>query len=422
MGFNGMKRISRDQIHIAPRQREKHDPNHVNSLRDSISSKGLLHSPVVRPCRDDDKTEKPYVLVAGEGRLAALSKIAEAGSSFVHHDEVFPPGEVPVTFLSDLTPSQYKEAEFEENYIRADLPWQDRVRAINEIHELRRADNPSQTVIATARELADSGGIVGVGEGSRPVTSPDWIAKNITTAALVAKNIDDPAIRGARTANEAFQLILAREEKAHAAKLLLRAAKANPTAIAAEVTVRRGDLVEILPSLPPDYFDLILADPPYGVEAGSPGARARTLLHHNYDDTPEAARTLITHILIEGFRVSKPRANLFLFTDIDLWEWLRSASLAAGWVPFRTPVIWQKSKSEGMAPWGRSGFRRTYDLIFFASKGQRGLIQSPVDILSYPRVHRDDREYAAEKPVDLLSELINSSTLPGDIILDPCCG
>jgi len=296
------------------------------------------------------------------------------------------------------------------------------VRAINEIHELRRADNPSQTVIATARELADSGGIVGVGEGSRPVTSPDWIAKNITTAALVAKNIDDPAIRGARTANEAFQLILAREEKAHAAKLLLRAAKANPTAIAAEVTVRRGDLVEILPSLPPDYFDLILADPPYGVEAGSPGARARTLLHHNYDDTPEAARTLITHILIEGFRVSKPRANLFLFTDIDLWEWLRSASLAAGWVPFRTPVIWQKSKSEGMAPWGRSGFRRTYDLIFFASKGQRGLIQSPVDILSYPRVHRDDREYAAEKPVDLLSELINSSTLPGDIILDPCCG
>ena len=415
-----MKRISRDQIHIAPRQRAKHDPNHILSLRDSISSKGLLHPPVVRPSRSDDGTTLPYVLVAGEGRLAAISKIAEDGGIFLHHDEPFQPGEIPATFLSDLTPAQYAEAEFEENYIRSDLPWPDRCKAIAEIHALRTAENPSQTIAATARELADSGGIIGVGEGSRTVTHPDWIAKNITTATVVAKHLDDPAVKGSRNANEAFQLILDREEKAYAAQLLLRSQQTQSAP--PEVTVRRGDLVEILPSLEAGTFDLILADPPYGNEAGSPGARTRTILHHNYDDSPEAARTVIQHILIEGFRVAKPRANLFLFSDIDLWAWITQTSLQAGWTPFRTPILWQKSKSEGLAPWGRSGFRRTYDLIFFATKGQRGLIQSPVDILSFPRVHREDREYAAEKPIELLSELINASTLPGDVVLDPCCG
>ena len=93
-----------------------------------------------------------------------------------------------------------------------------------------------------------------------------------------------------------------------------------------------------------------------------------------------------------------------------------------GWKPFPRPVIWGKSDSEGLAPWGGAGFRITTEYIFFASKGQRGLHSSPIDYLRFNRKPRKERLHAAEKPVELLSELIKCSTLPGDFVLDPCCG
>jgi len=167
---------------------------------------------------------------------------------------------------------------------------------------------------------------------------------------------------------------------------------------------------------------LIIADPPYGQDMDSGGLRSRTVEHHNYADTPEVAKAILQTILTEGFRVCKPRANLFMFGDVDLFSFFKQACQAMGWKPFRTPIIWQKSESEGLAPWGGEGFRRTYEMIFFATKGGRGLLQSPVDILSEKRVSRATRRYGPEKPVGLMEQLINCSTMPGDFVLDPCCG
>jgi site-specific DNA-methyltransferase (adenine-specific) len=111
-----------------------------------------------------------------------------------------------------------------------------------------------------------------------------------------------------------------------------------------------------------------------------------------------------------------------MFCDIELFEWLKSTAANMGWSPFRRPLIWQKSESEGMAPWGGSGPRITTEFIFFATKGQRGLNASPIDVFNVKRVSRSERIHAAEKPVELLKTLIQCSTLPNDLVLDPCCG
>jgi len=400
-------RIQRADLLIGQRQRREIDLAKLASLKESILARGLLHPPVVSWGLD-----QKYHLVAGERRLRALDTIADAKEFFMCDGETFLPGEIPVTRLTDLSPADLFDAELEENIFREDLDWQDRIRAIAASHAMRKAERPNQTLTDTAREFVAQGATASVA----------GLAQRIREAEIIAPHLADPAISKARNSGEAFQLVIQKEEAAFAAEHVRRqSAKADATS-ASNIEVRHGDAAIILKGLDSDLFDLILCDPPYGVSAGGGGFRARTVHHHNYEDTPEAARALLSCIISEGFRTCKNRANIFIFTDIDHFDWLRTISAQAGWTPFRTPIIWAKSDSEGLAPWGRQGFRRTYELIFFATKNKRGLITSPVDILRHNRVSRADRDYGPEKPVSLLRELIEASTLPNDFVLDPCCG
>src|SRR5690242_18859273 len=132
-------RIPRDLIDIPPRQRTERSSDDVPRLAASILSKGLLHPPVFRP------EGSRFVLVAGETRLLAIEDIGRRNHFFQCNGEVYLPGEVPGLLLENLSSVQFAEAELEENLIRTDLPWQDRVRAIATIHKMREAANPAHT-------------------------------------------------------------------------------------------------------------------------------------------------------------------------------------------------------------------------------------------------------------------------------------
>jgi DNA modification methylase len=410
-----MRKILRTQIEIPEkRQRKEISKAPLQELKDDILEHGLLHSPVVQEVQSEGNLR--YILVAGERRLRALDLIASEGLLFDHDRHTFAPGEIPVVEINEAF-DQIKRSQIElsENVVRAELPWQDRVAALALIHELKLAKNPKQTVIETAREIAQTGGTPSESGGRFTVES---IRRGISEANVVSRHLDDPAIAKARNATEAFNLVIAKETKAFQAELIKR----RGPIVGASIEVRKGSCLEILPRLESNFVDTILADPPYGIGVNSQGFRSRTIHHHNYEDSPESAKAILQCILTEGFRVTKPRANLFIFCDIDLFGWLKDACGRAGWEPFRTPITWGKSDSEGMAPWGREGFRRTTEWILFARKGQKGLYHPPIDYLRYNRVGRDEREYGPEKPIPLLKELLAASTLPGDMVLDPCCG
>lgn len=396
-----------DAIEVRSRQRSRHEPQHLKELRDSIEARGNLSPPV---CWFDPAVAR-WVLCAGAGRLEAIKMLAAEGKTYSVDNREVPPGKlVFLSLLDTLDEASRFEAEFDENIRRRDLSWQDRIAALARLHELRCAVNPDHTMRATAQELVAAGASTNV---SRAATG-------VHEALTIAKHLDNPKVSGARNAGEAYSEILRTEEERINAAIARRTLASLPDK--PEVEVRHGDATTILPSLDAARFDLILADPPYGIGADAGGFRARTIVHHNYVDTAEAARNILATILNEGFRVTKTRANLFLFTDIQHWSMLQEASARMGWTPFRTPILWQKSTGEGLAPWGSAGFRRTYDIIFYATKGNKGLISSPVDILYVPRVPRRERIHAAEKPVELMRKLIECSTLPGEAVLDPCCG
>lgn len=402
-----------DQITIGLRQRKKIESQPLADLQEAIRQRGVLHPPTFRPLPGDGG-ETIWQLVVGERRTKAMTNLIAAKTAFTFEGTIVPEGTFPAFSLGEaFSRADLKQIEFDENKLREALPWQDEVEALAEIHRLRQEENPGQTRIDTARQLiADK--IVDTH------TSPRALDKSIFRATAISEHLHDPKIANARNQTEAYNLILKGEEESINATLARRriASSASTPAIA----LLQGSCIDLLAKMEPAQADLILTDPPFGIGANTGGFRQRTVHHHNYEDTPEAARNIAQAIIFDGFSVAKAQANLFMFCDIDLFTTLREMAGRVGWVPFRTPIIWQKSLSEGMAPWQGKGFRRTYEVIFWATKGQRGLISSPVDILTYNRVPDNVRTHAAEKPIDLLKRLIECSTLPGDFVLDPCCG
>lgn len=402
-----MRIVPLTDVTVGPRQRSKIATGPLNDLKESILGRGLLNPPVFWFNYETQKWE----LVAGERRLRALTEISHERKTYYCGVDSIPPGSIAINPLGDYLDSVGRfEAELDENVQRVDLEWPDRMRAYAALHTMRLKSNPKQTVDATTKEIIAKAGY-----------SNSKNMNNVVQAAIILdQHLHNPKIANARNAAEALGLVYKQEEERVLAALIKRNIAVAPKG--ATIEIRHADLFDLLPKLDSSTFDLIIADPPYGIEASGPGFRARSVHHHNYRDDLESAKTMAQAILTEGFRLTKHRANIFMFCDIDLFPWLKLTASNMGWTVFRRPLIWMKSESEGLAPWGGQGLRITTEFIFYATKGQRGLNASPVDVLDYRRVGRDDRIHAGQKPTELLKTLINCSTLPGDRVLDPCCG
>lgn len=407
-----MQLISLNDIEIGARQRSTIATGPLNDLKDSIAALGLLNPPVAWY----DVDSKKWILVAGERRLRALTELANEKRQIRCAAATIDIGLIPITPLGDYLDAAGRfEAELDENVKREDLDWPDRMRAYAALHNMRLLANPQQTVHDTARELAPKVGLKSDADGGARTAH-----KHIAQAIVITQHLDNEKIANARNPAEALQLIYKQEEEKVLAALIKRQISVAPST--PDIEIRHADLYHLLPKLDSGRFDLIIADTPYGIGASGAGFRSRSVHHHNYSDTLDDARRMTQFILTEGFRLTKPRANIFLFCDIDLFPFLKLTASNMGWTVFRRPLVWMKSESEGLAPWGAQGPRITTEFIFYATKGQRGLNASPTDVFDDRRVSRQDRIHAAEKPVSLLAKLVNCASLPGDSVLDPCCG
>ena len=123
--------LSSIKIDRASRQRK--EVGDVSDLADSINRLGLIHPIVV---------DRRFYLIAGERRLEA--------HRLLDRDVI------AVQWAEDLTPSERRAIELEENVKRKDISWQEQSLAIKEYHAFRKETQPDWTLEKTAGEIGYS--------------------------------------------------------------------------------------------------------------------------------------------------------------------------------------------------------------------------------------------------------------------------
>ncbi len=178
------------------------------------------------------------------------------------------------------------------------------------------------------------------------------------------------------------------------------------------------DALTWLTHLPSESVDLVVTDPPYSSLEKHRSTGTTTRLKNSksssniwFDVIPNDA---FQPIFKEIYRILKPNSHFYLFCDQETMFAIKPFAEAAGF-KFWKPLIWDKC-AIGMG----YHYRARYEFILFFEKGKRKLNNLGIaDVLPFKRVWRG---YPTEKPVDLLKILIEQSTQPDDIVIDPFFG
>jgi site-specific DNA-methyltransferase (adenine-specific) len=173
-----------------------------------------------------------------------------------------------------------------------------------------------------------------------------------------------------------------------------------------------GDCLEIMREIPDESIDLVLTDPPYFLPAKH--YETRRLFKRNFGDL--AILENFFRVVWEQFdRVLKEDGLLYIFCDGQSYPLFYYYS----YFITRTvrPLIWDKKVSFNGYYW-----RHQHEIILFGVRAEKKKIPTGKgDILRFDAVKVDKRQHPAEKPLDLIKELL-SLTTKNDLVLDPFMG
>lgn len=186
-----------------------------------------------------------------------------------------------------------------------------------------------------------------------------------------------------------------------------------------------GDCLHYLKDIPEDSIDLIVTDPPYKTtahgSAGNSGGMMRKdiylkgrVFNHNDIDCEQYAP--------EFYRILKDGSHCYVMTNhINLIHMLNTFTDVG--FHFIKSLIWDK----GNKIMGRY-YMSQFEYILFFRKGRGIPINNcgTSDILSIPNIKLKSSDgtnlHDTEKPVSLFRILIDNSTKPNDIVMDPFMG
>jgi site-specific DNA-methyltransferase (adenine-specific) len=295
-------------------------------------------------------------------------------------------------FPSNVTNIQ--EIALHENLRRNNLQWYEQVELEKELHDLRIQEhgekrlgrdwgsNPGWTKEMTAKELGLS--IGGFSQDMKLATAllvnPELRnIKDKTTALRLLRNIE----------NRQWEEISARQEPTDEMDNVLH-----------------GDSSTLLKYFSDNSFDVCITDPPWS----------------EYKDEGVDQKTLLP-IFREIRRVLKPSSFLYVFTSTTDWYFYYSELQSLGFSVQKYPLHWHKTGTitHGRRVWE---YARDFEPILLAVKGSPTLSSGTEksSILKFESVHYNLKIHPHEKPIELITSILQDCSYPGSKVLDPFAG
>lgn len=170
-----------------------------------------------------------------------------------------------------------------------------------------------------------------------------------------------------------------------------------------------GDCFEINKSIPSESIDLILTDPPYGMEFQS-GRREekhdKIANDDNLDWLPDWFK--------EQYRILKNNSHAYIFCSWHNIDKFKKYSEESGFT-LKNILIWYKNNHGSGDLFG--DYAPQYEFILFLVKGKKNLNgKRESNIIRCKKTKNDN--HPTEKPIEILQFLIEKSSEKGDLVLD----
>lgn len=349
------------------------EPDNIPPLAASLKEFGQLQ-PIV--LEDDGE------LIAGMRRLTAAKSLGWETIWAVKRSEV-----------DDYTA---RAIELEENLQREQMTPVEKVKAIAELHRLKKEQDPTWGQSQTAQ-------LAGI-ERSR-----------VVEAIKLAGMLDFfPELAEAKSLN---QMQSWAQHKASSAIRVKEVQDAPEIYKEIEERIILGDSVEVVKSLPKGCARLILTDPPFGIDydnrkAGSEGSVSA------YKDDEESYRRLLG-MAPDLFEVLQPDGWLVWFLGPTWYERAKNTFREAGFTVDEIPIIWYRRGGRSFTTRPDRYFGRAYDMALHCIKGNPEVIErGKPNVIEVPPIEGADRTLLVERPVELYEEIIRRLTIKGETVID----
>ena len=379
------------QIYISPeRQRTKPNEAKVAELAMSIQQHGLLQPIVVEPLDrvrfPDAPSHTTHRLLAGYRRLLSHALLKKP--------------EIPFTLKEGLDDLEAEEIELDENLMREELPWQDEVKAKNRILEIRK-NKYGEGIREVADHIGDSRGAL-------------WEDARLAEAMKVMPALADS--KNKTQAQNKLRLALRRATLTEKAEDI----KSGKTEVSQDISAKvwLGDSTQLAKNIPSESVHLVLTDPPYGINLDQGETKKGSPHPTIYHDDSYDIHDIYALIAKEAYRVLIPDSHAYFWFDIKAHSKILRLLSEAGFTVEAIPLIWAKP-GPGQVNHPDSRWGSGYEACFFCRKGTRSLLkQGQSNILTYDPVPPKKKIHPVEKPVALLRQLIETSTAPGETVVD----
>jgi ParB/RepB/Spo0J family partition protein len=386
-------------------KRFRKDFGDILELAESLKTIGLIHPIVVDEIKysyeDALRGKSKYRLIAGERRLRAAIM---AGWT-----------EIEVTLKSDMTDSDAKEMELEENIRRQDITWEEQCEALRQIHELKQSKHGIPSRSKEGWGIKQTAQLIGASDG---VVSQDIkLAKQLNEHPELRRKV--------RKLNKASARKLV--DQVLAAQGLRKVMK--------ERGVNIGFNLENMPCekglklrIPDNSIHCLITDPPFALDKISKvgSGTADKGLHYNTTGTnvsTEADLTKIYNIIIpELYKKLVVGGHFYIFLGFGWYTRLVSLLRKSSFIVDDQPIIWDKMRTT--LPARGCHYTSCYEAILFGYKPpqKRVLFKPTANILHVPALPNQGRVHPMQKPFDLIKIMVENSTSPGETILDCFAG